>query len=339
MLYANTDGADLEIEKLEEFFLIPQFRQLLVTEKRFGVWSQKHKCEYAAQVAYTQFIAKLDSQYAQYRYTLQQQVETDLGCFVDFLPWQSNAKIVLSQLAGTTIHQRIAGVFDKLFADKSAEQFSSLVASTNRLNPVLLGSAARGPNDAFVCAMYHSLLKAGFPIDDDQFHRLQQMTACGVWLWPMRDCCIVMEKPRRLHLDKSNQLHNLDGPALVFADRSKLYASQGSLIPESVVNRQFSVRDFELPTTRNVQSAMLSIYGASRYLRDVNAVEVYRHEPVVLYRRSMEAAGEERLLALYETETGSCYFRLIPITHRASMEAAVNWALEQHHNWSNELLP
>lgn len=58
---------------------------------------------------------------------------------------------------------------------------------------------------------------------------------CG-WIFPYNDFCVLSEKPQVLKI-RNNRLHNETGPALSYSDGFKIYALNGVIMPEWVINQ------------------------------------------------------------------------------------------------------
>ncbi len=127
---------------------------------------------------------------------------------------------------------------------------------------------------------------------------------CG-WWWPFEGICIMSERPKLIALDETGQrVHNEDGPALVFRDRWKIFARNGSLVSRRVISFKKHQDLRKIEYERNVESRrhMIEIYGYERYIRDVGASLLARDEYGLLFRKEF---GFDEPLVLLRVENST----------------------------------
>ncbi len=104
----------------------------------------------------------------------------------------------------------------------------------------------------------------------------------GGWLWMHRDFVIACEPPVLLSREDPNdrvrRLHSLSGPAIAWRDGTALWFIHGIQVTQDVVESPQSITPDRIRAERNaeVRRVMIDRFGATRYLRAINAK--VRHE-------------------------------------------------------------
>jgi hypothetical protein len=143
--------------------------------------------------------------------------------------------------------------------------------------------------------------------------------------------CIICEPPLVAHLNERRRLHNADGPALVFNDDLKIYASEGVMLPPDLIEcpEKLTLSRIDSEPNVEVRRLMIQRYGLERYLRDADAVEIDSDECGILYRKTLpqdEPIVVVKVIDSTAAPDGSRrqYFLRVP-PHISSARAAVAW--------------
>jgi hypothetical protein len=113
--------------------------------------------------------------------------------------------------------------------------------------------------------------------------------ALSVWAYLCQPCiCFLCDRPVSLLIDseRRNRLHCSDGPAVEFADGSKMYFWHGVAVPSCVVEHPETITVGAINEEPNaeIRRVMLERFGMERYLEDSSAERLHEDEFGVLYR-------------------------------------------------------
>lgn len=183
----------------------------------------------------------------------------------------------------------------------------------------------------------------------DSLNKLKALLLSGVYdMIQLTDVCIVIRKHIAVHLDNS-RLHNLDGPAIEFADGFKLYSLHGRISDSWIWTEKDShtLEKFMQQSNEENRAAMIAVMGGENAVKMLGAVLVSEdHENGETYRlwktKNTYAAAGNRKLAWVEVECPSTKTRYFIDVHpkwKTALEAvastwpgetAESYRLDQH---------
>lgn len=107
---------------------------------------------------------------------------------------------------------------------------------------------------------------------------------CGWWT-PLENAALFQHKPKAIHFDDRNRIHNEKGAAIEFRGSGfcNVYAIHGVTVDKKIVERNFTVEDIEKQTNVEVRRVMIDIYGRSQYILDSGAVKMHEDDWGSLY--------------------------------------------------------
>lgn len=104
-----------------------------------------------------------------------------------------------------------------------------------------------------------------------------------------KNVCFVCDFPTEIHTDARDDMHNGDGPAIVFRDAYAAYAWHGVAVPRYVIDDpdQITIADIESERNIELRRVKLTRYGEGRYLEDTNSEAIDTSEYGTLYRKDV----------------------------------------------------
>lgn len=147
-----------------------------------------------------------------------------------------------------------------------------------------------------------------------------------------KNVCFVCDFPAEIHTDARVDLHNADGPAIVFRDAYSAYAWHGVAVPRYVIDDPDRITIADIESERNVEMRRVKLtrYGEGRYLEDTNSEVIDASEYGTLYRK--EVPNDEPLVMVQVVNstpepdgTRKKYFLRVPPEIRTAREA-VAWS-------------
>ncbi len=122
--------------------------------------------------------------------------------------------------------------------------------------------------------------------------RLQIARSAGPW-WALPGLAIVSERPATLRRDDRARLHSSSGPALAYADGTRIWAWHGVRVPPDVIEHPETITVESIDDERNAEGRRVLIerFGEERFIRSEGATVVAEDETGRLWRR---AAGRSR---------------------------------------------
>ena len=168
------------------------------------------------------------------------------------------------------------------------------------------------------------------------------------WWWPMRDICVMSERPVEIHGEqvapdgwRSHQLHCEDGPALSYIDGWGFHVWHGVQVPEWVIAEP-TIERINNETNTEIRRCALESFGWGRYLDEVGSTLVHEcddpgnpDQRLQLYEIPRDAQVYEqptRLLVMNNASldrdgTRRRFAETVPATISDAMEAAA-WQFE-----------
>lgn len=129
---------------------------------------------------------------------------------------------------------------------------------------------------------------------NDTYQCFINTVQAGGWWFPFKNFCLACEGPSEIHVNDQLQLHNDNGPAVVFGDEYKVWALNRVLVTEDIVLRRFSAKDIDEQPNLEVRQLMLQRFGLERYVSESGLHEIQRDEFGVLYKKDF--ADDESLV-------------------------------------------
>lgn len=135
--------------------------------------------------------------------------------------------------------------------------------------------------------MFYGHLEAYNAVRHDNF-RYFLLASCG-FIWIYENFVFVSDRPREIHLNAADRLHNLRGPAIAYRDGWKIYCVNGVRVPEFVIEQPRKIRLSHINQEFNVEvrRVMIDRYhsrqdshliGVGAYVRDSHARRVDHNE-------------------------------------------------------------
>ena len=171
--------------------------------------------------------------------------------------------------------------------------------------------------------------------------RIELARSAGPW-WALPDLAIVSERPSTVRRDDRARLHSATGPALAFADGTRLWAWHGVRVPEDIIERPEAITVERIDAERNaeVRRAMIERFGEERFVRADGGEVVSSDETGRLWRRRtsrpsrpwVQGPQQDEPVVMVEVRnatpepdgTRRTYFLRVPPTMQTAREA-VAW--------------
>ena len=157
---------------------------------------------------------------------------------------------------------------------------------------------------------------------------------CG-WIYPLRNFCIICDRPRKLLLDNEYRPHAEGKPAIEFADGYTLYANHGVRLPEEY--GKFHPQDWQpkwLLTTENAELRRILIQeiGYEKICQELQTIEIDTWQEYTLLRIENATADIEPIyiLKMICPSTGNIHTLRVPPDINSAKEAVrwINWGID-----------
>ena len=161
------------------------------------------------------------------------------------------------------------------FADDSNKDFSKIVFSNQ----------IYGSMDASWLSFYDFFLTAcGLEECKPLVPLMDLSKVCGWWT-PLENAALFQHKPKAIHFDDRDRIHNENGPAIEFRGSAhcNVYAIHGVIVNKNIVDKNFTVEDIEKQTNIEVRRVMIDIYGRAKYVLDSGAAQIHSDDWGTLY--------------------------------------------------------
>lgn len=156
---------------------------------------------------------------------------------------------------------------------------------------------------------------------------------CG-WIYPLRNLCIICDRPRKLLLDNEYHPHAEGKPAIEFADGYSLYANHGVRLPEEYGKLHPDQWEAKwLLTTENAElrRVLIQEIGYDKICQDLQTVEIDTWQEYTLLRIDDDADIEPIfILKMICPSTGNIHTLRVPPDIDSAKEAVrwVNWGID-----------
>jgi len=105
-------------------------------------------------------------------------------------------------------------------------------------------------------------------------------------LYPFAAVAVAVQPPTALALDAEGRPHAEEGPALAWADDTRLYAWHGRVVPRDLLAEPVTPSRIHRATDPERRSVLIERYGLGRYLQEAGAAEIQQDDCGRLYRLS-----------------------------------------------------
>jgi len=116
------------------------------------------------------------------------------------------------------------------------------------------------------------------PSIKEDFPRWREFMLSGIWDCTLMDrAAIVCTRPKEVHMDPQSRLHNLEGPALRWADDVKHFYIAGVSMPAGYFlnpEKELTVKAILDQSNVEVRKGMIQLFGLERFLAATNAVKL-----------------------------------------------------------------
>ncbi len=177
-----------------------------------------------------------------------------------------------------------------------------------------------------------SVLNCNYSSDDWQI--LESIVKhCG-WIYPLRNICIICDRPRKLLLDDEYRPHAVEKPAIEFADGYSLYAHHGVRLPEAYGKLKPQEWQSEwLLTTKNseLRRVLIEEIGYDKICQDLQTIEIDNWQEYTLLRIDDDADIEPIfILKMICPSTGNIHTLRVPPDVNSAKEAVewINWGVD-----------
>lgn len=105
------------------------------------------------------------------------------------------------------------------------------------------------------------------------------------WWTALEDAVLLQHRPKAIHFDDRNRIHNEKGAAIEFrgSEHCNVYAIHGVIVTKDIVKGNFKLEDIEKQTNIEVRRVMIDIYGKAKYILDSGAQKIHSDDFGDLY--------------------------------------------------------
>lgn len=155
---------------------------------------------------------------------------------------------------------------------------------------------------------------------------------CG-YFFPLSKYCVVCNRPKEVHFDENNELHNEDGPSVSFrrGNENDVYSFRGVTVPKKIITNpeELTVDDFQNEENAEVKRILIERMGVEKYLEDtgsklIDADTTYTDQigGVGVPRALMEDNEGRKFLVASDGGTGRVYYMQVPNDCKTCGEAS-----------------
>jgi len=108
-----------------------------------------------------------------------------------------------------------------------------------------------------------------------------QVASAAAWWWPMRDVCILTDRPDTIHGEQvapagwsSHRLHCEDGPALHYRDGWAIYAWHGTRVPADLIEEGWDTDRIMREPNAEIRRCAIERLGWPRFVADAGLTQV-----------------------------------------------------------------
>ena len=129
-------------------------------------------------------------------------------------------------------------------------------------------------------------------IDCSKLNGLFEMAKyCGWWI-PLKGIVIFQHRPKEIHFDSRNRLHNLNGPSISYrSNLINIFTVKGVTVDKKIVGKEFGWQDIDNEQNVEKRRIMIELYGLEKYIKESGAKIVNSDDWGVLYRK--KTLGDE----------------------------------------------
>jgi hypothetical protein len=166
--------------------------------------------------------------------------------------------------------------FEWFLSQQSGLVMETLPESLQRLMAQSLGEISVGLE--LILIAFHVFCDRHLVVkyESGRLERIRRWSEIGkscYWWAPYETTCFVSDRPAAIHLDASERLHNLTGPAMAFNDGWSLYSIHGCFVSERLVIQAEKVGLEDLPLDENLEvlHATIELLGHEKFLAAARA--------------------------------------------------------------------
>jgi len=145
---------------------------------------------------------------------------------------------------------------------------------------------------------------------------------CG-YFFPIENYCVVCNRPKEIHFDENNELHNEDGPSVTFrrGNENNVYSFRGVFVTEKIIMHpeELTIEDFQKEENAEVKRIIIERMGTDKYLEAtgsklVDADTTFTDEigGASVPRALMEDSEGRKFLVASDGGTGRVYYMQVP---------------------------
>ena len=162
---------------------------------------------------------------------------------------------------------------------------------------------------------------------------IQDIVINSGWIFPFEKICLICSRPLKINLNNEDELHNIYGAAIEYADGYNIYAHHGLILPEkygAVHPSQWQPQWLSLEKNHQLRQLLIQTIGYNRISQELETIELDRQQGYSLLKVDLDPHLEPiHLLNIhcYETDHFNCLG--IPSNISSIKEALlwVNWDL------------
>lgn len=184
----------------------------------------------------------------------------------------------------------------------SADSPASAITAIKKLDPDLtnqnvFSEMMYGNHDAGWLSFYDFMIsEVGVKNCDNIKGLLGISKNCGWWS-AYEDVVIFQNRPKEIHLNDEGEIHNEEGPAILYRDGYAVWGISGKRVTEQIIMspETMTIKQISSETDLDLRSIMIDRFGWSNYIEQTNAECIDSRDNIL----------ENTKEALYKTEFGN----------------------------------
>lgn len=186
-------------------------------------------------------------------------------------------------------------------------------------------------------AFYDFFQNIGIGIPDSFYKFKDLMFSNQFEIYPYENICFVVKPPKTIVKNEAGQLHNTEGPSVIFNDGYCQYYVNGRNLPGWIWEEKEKITKNSFLSEKNaeIRGGMYAVLGQKKVFELIGATEVVRkfanNETYILYRTT-EKIGEKhwQWIGVKCPSTGTDYLLGVPDSVICPIEgAALTWGLKK----------
>ncbi len=162
---------------------------------------------------------------------------------------------------------------------------------------------------------------------------IQDIVVNSGWIFPFEKICLVCDRPIKITLNNEDELHNIHGTAMEYADGYHLYAYHGVILPETygkVHPSQWQPQWLLSEKNEGLKQLLIQTIGYNRIYQELATIELDSYQGYTLLKVAVAPSSEPiHLLKTYCYHTNRVRCLGIPSSILSAKEALlwVNWGM------------